>query len=86
MSQAHSIHDGIGVALYDGCGRCAYLSTNIDGLDDASLRRLASLADGIMGHHLQTDDYSINDAIAVYQLRRQARIVFASQITEEVAR
>ncbi len=86
MSQAHAAHEGVAVVLYDGCTRCAYQSTDLTHLDDGSLYKLATLAGGIQGHHLPSYDYSANDAIAVQKLRQMARIVFASGITEEVAR
>ncbi len=86
MSQAHGVHDGVAVALYDGCSRCAYLSTDLTGLDGPNLRKLASLAEGMVGQHIASYDYSSNDAIAVQKLRLMARVVFESDITKEVAR
>lgn len=80
---SHSLHDGAGLVLFDGCEECRIRSGSIvrlSELDDTNLKRLASLA-----RH-RPPEMGANDRRAVEALRLGGRIVFASGITEEECR
>ena len=86
MTGAHSLHEGTAVALFDGCERCDYIAKNLAHLDDFSLELLASGATGLYTKEISRSEFSGNDLQAINTLRLMARIVFASGISEEVAR
>lgn len=75
----HDLHDGDGVVLFDHCSRCEKLADDPSGIDDHTLQRLVELgtAKALVGG---------NELTAFDNLRRMARVVFASGITIEVAR
>lgn len=88
----HTFHQGPMRVLDDGCEECVARSGDLDGLshlDSKNLRSLGELAAETHGRGViskKPDDASYADMKAVETLRHAGRIVFASGITEEVAR
>ena len=77
---SHRYHGDLrGIVLRDGCPECEGRRTNLDSLDNGNLRLLAILAEN------PAPEMSWVDEVAVDSLRRMARIVFRSEIKEEVA-
>lgn len=83
----HGRHEGKGTILYDGCDQCEHMSGRPWMFDKPSLQGIAALA-----KQLKDEVPSIRGQVshaefkAVEVLREHARYVFASGITEEVAR
>ena len=86
----HTRHEGTYRALADGCDACDDLARGeLFWIDPDSLRALADLGAELKQNHngmFRRELCSANDYTALKRLRDQARMVFASGITEEVAR
>ncbi len=79
---SHRFHGDLkGIVLRDGCDECEGRSRSLIGIDEGNLRVLATLA-----AHPFPSEMSVSDETAIDSLRHMARIVFRSEITEEVAR
>ena len=85
---SHAYHgDLIGTVLYDDCEECES-RTGLPGMvhiDNTNLKTLATMAKLEASSEVAAQ-YSVADWVAIGNLRLMARIVFASGITEEVAR
>lgn len=77
---------GAEVVLFDDCDRCYYHSRAPEDLDNGSLKALADLAFKRANGALPLSLLTGAEAQAIARLRLYARTVFASGITEEVAR
>lgn len=76
----HQLHDGRGTVLYDDCDECAIRARDLGTIDNESLERLALLAQEVKLGFLANAHLSVNEQIAIGELRRMARIVEASGI------
>ncbi len=78
---SHRYHGDLrGIVLRDGCDECEGRAATLIGIDDGNLRLLGVLA------QKSAPEMGFADHKAVDTLRLFGRIVFRSEITEEVAR
>ncbi len=79
---SHRYHGDLkGIVLRDDCVECESRARSLVGIDDGNLKVLAVLAG-----NPSAPEISVADETAIDSLRHMARIVFRSEITEEVAR
>ncbi len=86
----HGRHQGRHQIFADDCEECIERASTIAGLaslDAKNIKKLGDLAfESRLLSGVATPPMSLADAKAIENLRLAARIVFASKITEEVAR